>query len=87
MKLSVLIPVYNEQETLAELLERVRAVPLDKEIIVVDDCSTDNTPNILASFSIPNLQIIRHEINRGKGVGIRSALDAATGDVIIIPGR
>lgn len=83
-KLSVLIPVYNEEAGLETILQRVDAVPIEKEIIVVDDCSTDETPAILARLSMPNLVKKRHPVNRGKGAGIRTALAAATGDAVII---
>ena len=84
MKLSVLIPVYNEEAGLEELLNRVSAVPIDKEIIVVDDCSSDATGDILAQSHIPELVSIRHETNKGKGAAIRTALATASGDVVII---
>lgn len=84
VKLSVLIPVYNEEAGLETILRRVDAVPVAKEIIVVDDCSTDATPQILARLEMPNLRKERHPVNRGKGAGIRTALAAATGDAIII---
>ena len=84
MKLSVLMPVYNEEKGLATILERVAAVPVEKEIIVVDDCSRDGTWEILQSLRIPGLRLFRHEVNRGKGAAIRTALTHATGDAVII---
>jgi glycosyltransferase involved in cell wall biosynthesis len=84
MKLSVLIPVYNEEEGVAEILRRVAAVPVEKEIIVVDDCSRDRTWEILRSLNIPELRMFCHEVNKGKGAAIRTALAEATGDAIII---
>ncbi len=84
MKLSVLIPVYNEEAGVATILERVAAVPVEKEIIVVDDCSSDRTWEILQRINIPGLRLFRHEVNKGKGAGIRTALAEATGDAIII---
>lgn len=84
MKLSVLMPVYNEEAGLETILQRVAAVPIEKEIIVVDDCSSDATPSILAEISLPGLRVIRHPVNRGKGAAIRTALAAATGDAVII---
>ncbi|MDI7277274.1 MAG: glycosyltransferase family 2 protein [Anaerolineae bacterium] len=86
MKLSVLVPVYNEEQGVAELIRRVAAVPVEKEIIVVDDCSADRTPEILEALrnEIPGLRIIRHGVNRGKGAGIRTAMAAATGDCLVI---
>lgn len=89
MKLSILIPVYNESASVEALLRRVVAAPLDgveREMVVVDDCSTDGTRAILARLAqeLPNLRIIHHPQNRGKGAGIRTALAAATGDYVII---
>ncbi|MGI6368367.1 MAG: glycosyltransferase family 2 protein [Anaerolineae bacterium] len=84
MKLSVLMPVYNEEQGVESILRRVHAVPIDKEIVVVDDCSTDATARILGSIDLPNLRVLRHEVNRGKGAAIRTAMAAATGDAIII---
>ena len=86
MKLSVLMPVYNERATVAHAVARVRELPLEMEIICVDDCSTDGTrmelERLLASGQIDHLVV--HEINRGKGFGIRSALAQATGDVVVV---
>jgi len=84
MKLSVLMPVYNEEAGLATILQRVAAVPIDKEIIVVDDCSKDRTAEILAQTKLPGLRVMRHPVNRGKGAAIRTAIDAVTGDAVII---
>ncbi len=87
MKLSVLIPAYNEHETIEELIRRVAAVDLgygsEMEIIVVDDGSTDGTRELLARMRVPGLRVIEHEQNRGKGGAIRTALAAATGDAVI----
>ena len=83
MKLSVLLPIYNEERELAACLDRVLASIAD-EIIAVDDCSTDATPQILARYHDPRLQVIRHAQNRGKGGGIQTALEHATGDYCII---
>lgn len=79
---SVIVPVYNEEGTLAELLERLRRAPFRKEIIVVDDGSKDKTPDILAEQT--DIVAIRHERNRGKGAAIRTGIAHATGDIIII---
>ena len=84
MKLSVLMPVYNEESGLATILERVAAVPVEKEIIVVDDCSRDRTWQILQDQNIAGLRIFHHEVNKGKGAAIRTALSQATGDAVII---
>ncbi len=80
--LSVLVPVYNEEKSVARVLARVRQVPVDKEVIVVDDCSTDRTLEILKT--IPGIRILHHEKNQGKGASIRTALAVATGEVAII---
>ncbi|MGE5619429.1 MAG: glycosyltransferase family 2 protein [Sphingomonadaceae bacterium] len=84
LKLSVLIPVYNERDSIEEILRRVAAVPIPKEIIVVNDCSRDGTGEILDGLSIEGLRVIHHERNQGKGAAIRTALEAATGDLAII---
>ncbi len=86
MKLSVLIPVYNECDTVENVVTRVREVPLDTEIVVVDDYSTDGTRDLLNEmFERGQIdQLVLHEVNRGKGAAIRSAVAKATGDVIII---
>ena len=84
MKLSVLIPVYNEEATLAEVVRRVAEVDLEMEIIVVDDCSTDGTPEVLSSLKQEGLVVLTHDVNRGKGAAIRTALAAASGDAVII---
>lgn len=83
--LSIIVPVYNEQRTLEQLLQRVERVPLDKEILVVDDGSTDSTPEILRRFgSRPGFTLLRHERNFGKGRAIRTALDLAAGAFVVI---
>ena len=85
MKLSVIIPIYNERDSLAELLARVRAVDLDKEIICVDDCSTDGSREILAQEAQRgDLVVIDHHQNRGKGAAVQSGLRAISGDVVVI---
>lgn len=82
IKLSVLIPVYNEEKSVAHLVEKVKRVPIDKEIVAVDDCSSDRTLEVLKT--IPGIKVLSHKRNRGKGAGIRTALAAATGDVVVI---
>ena len=85
MKISVIIPVYNEARTIEQLLARVAAVPLDKEVIVVDDCSTDSTRRILEGLQqTPDLRVLLHERNRGKGAALRTGIAAAGGDVVIV---
>ena len=84
MKLSVIIPVYNEQNTLADLLRRVKAVRLAKEIIVVDDGSTDRTRQILRRFAKDGIKIVTFPKNRGKGAAVRKGIEVARGDYIVI---
>jgi len=83
--LSVIMPVYNERETLSEILARVRAVDLPKEIVVVDDGSTDGTREILREEEQKgDLKVLYHRVNMGKGAAVRTGLEHATGDFIII---
>ena len=84
MKLAIIVPVYNEASTIAEIVRRLRAVPLDKEIVVVDDGSTDGTWETLGAVTGGDLKVLRHERNRGKGAGIRTALDAVTAEAVVI---
>ncbi len=84
MKITVIIPAYNERETIAEAIARVRAAPVEKEIVVVDDASTDDTAQIVASLAGPDLKLIRQPRNQGKGAAIRRGLEAATGAVVLI---
>jgi len=85
IRLSVVVPVFNEVRTIAEILQRVRAVPIPKEIIVVDDCSTDGTREQLkAEGTLPDTVVILHTTNRGKGGAVKTGLEAVTGDIVII---
>lgn len=85
MKLSVVIPVYNENATIVELLRRVRQVDLPKEIIVVDDFSTDGTREILQSLPVSDdLKVFFQPCNRGKGAAVRRGFQAVTGDIIVV---
>jgi glycosyltransferase involved in cell wall biosynthesis len=86
MKVSVIIPVYNEESTIKEIVARVEAVDLEKQIIIVDDHSTDKTPEQLKDISTQyqNVQIISHDRNQGKGAALRTGFANATGDIIII---
>ena len=83
MKLSVLVPLYNEDATCVDLLRRVDAVSVEKEIIVVDDGSKRSMADQIRA-ALPAVRLFAHERNRGKGAAIRTALDHATGDVVII---
>ena len=88
MKLSVIIPVYNESKTIKVIIDKVLHLPLDKEIIVVDDGSTDGTRDILRKIeddSVSNdLRLIYHEYNQGKGAAVKTALEHAHGEYSII---
>jgi len=84
VKLSVIIPVYNEQATIAETIARVRASSPEKEIIVVDDASTDSTCDIVAPLVADDLSLIRQPQNAGKGAAIRRGLQQVTGDIVLI---
>ena len=84
MKVSVIIPAYNERDTIAETITRVRSSPVEKEIIVVDDASTDGTPEVVESLTGPDLRLLRQQYNQGKGAAIRRGLDAATGEIVLI---
>lgn len=87
MKVSIVIPCYNEKNTIRNILETVKKVPIkNKEIILVDDCSKDGTRDLLQTPAFKKLanQIIFHEINQGKGAALRTGFKAATGDIVIV---
>ncbi len=85
MKLSVIIPVYNEEKTLLEILSRVRETPFEKEIVLVDDCSVDRSREILQGLEQdPDVQVFYHSVNQGKGAALRTGIEHATGDVVLI---
>jgi glycosyltransferase involved in cell wall biosynthesis len=85
MKLSVIIPVYNEFESIKTILERVRATKLAHEIIVVDDGSKDGTRDVLSKLDgKKGVRVILHEKNQGKGAAVRTGMSAAKGDVLLI---
>jgi glycosyltransferase involved in cell wall biosynthesis len=85
VKLSVVIPAYNEERTVAETIDRVKAVDLgglDLEIVVVDDASKDQTREVLKA--IPGIRVVLHDQNSGKGAAVKSGFRAATGDIVLI---
>jgi glycosyltransferase involved in cell wall biosynthesis len=85
MKLSVIIPVYNEVESIQEILKRVKATKLAGEIVVVDDGSQDGTRALLSKLDGKSkVRVILHEKNQGKGAAVRTGMNAATGDVLLI---
>ncbi len=87
MKISIVMPVYNERHFVREIIDQVLAVPVDgmeKELIVVDDCSRDGTRELLRELSAPEVKVLYHDRNRGKGAALRTGFGHATGDVILI---
>jgi len=85
MQLSIVIPAYNEQNTLEEIVQRVERVPVDKEIIVVDDCSQDGTAEIAQRLAAAGrIRFFRHEKNQGKGAALRTGFREALGDMVIV---
>jgi glycosyltransferase involved in cell wall biosynthesis len=89
MKISIVIPIYNEEKTVAAIIERVTKAPLyapdaQREIIVVDDCSRDGTAAQLRLLTDPAVRVITHDLNRGKGAALRTGFLHCTGDIIII---
>lgn len=90
-RLSVVIPVYNERNTLPALLDKVRDVPIRKEIVLIDDCSTDGTTDLLKEYSerdwndpLNVISVDFHQVNQGKGAAVTTGFSRATGDVVII---
>ena len=88
MKLSIVIPVYNEAATISEIVDLVRSVEvgLEKEILLVDDCSRDGTLDVLKKMAAanPDLKVLFHEVNQGKGAALRTGFAAATVDIVLI---
>lgn len=84
-KLSIVIPVYNEERTIGEVLARVAALPVPMEIIIVNDCSTDGTAQLLAGLSsTANVRVLNKQKNEGKGAALRDGFALATGDVVVV---
>ncbi|TAK11287.1 MAG: glycosyltransferase family 2 protein [Anaerolineae bacterium] len=85
MKLSVIMPVYNEKDTIQEIVHRVMEVGLASEILIVDDGSKDGTRDLLKAIGeLPGVRVILHEKNQGKGAAVRTGIQAATGDILLI---
>ena len=87
MKLSIIIPAYNEEKTILEVIDKVKKTSLKnitKEIIVVDDFSTDNTKSLLSNLRDSSIKVFFHQKNQGKGAAIRTGLNQATGNIILI---
>lgn len=84
LKISVVMPVYNEAATVRSIIELVCEQELVSELVVVDDCSTDGTDKVLADVDHPAVRVLRHEENRGKGAALRTGFACASGDVILV---
>jgi glycosyltransferase involved in cell wall biosynthesis len=84
--LSVIVPVFNERSTVAEIVRRMRTVqlPVEREIVIVDDGSYDGTADVLTQLRDSTVRVIKHAENRGKGSAIRSGLESATGDLVLV---
>jgi glycosyltransferase involved in cell wall biosynthesis len=83
-KLSVVIPVYNEERWIAEVVRRVQAVPIPKEIVIVEDHSTDNTREVLKTLADDNVRVFYQPYNQGKGAALREGFRQAKGDVVVV---
>ncbi len=90
-KLSIIVPVFNEKETIRMVLDSIdksdvhdNGHPVSKEVLVIDDCSTDGTREMLQSLTQPKIRLLLHESNKGKGAAIRTGLTAAEGDIVLI---
>ena len=85
-KLSVIVPVYNERNTVAEIVRQMRAVelPLEREVVIVDDGSTDGTGDILKQLADSTVRVVVHRANQGKGAAVRTGLAQVTGDLVLI---
>src|SRR6185437_13014442 len=83
-KLSVVIPVYNEERWIREVVRRVQAVPIPKEIIIVEDCSKDRTRDILKEMQGGEIRVFYQPYNQGKGAALRRGFQEATGDVVVV---
>jgi len=84
MKISVVIPVFNEEKTIIDIVNKVQNIDIDKEIIIVDDCSTDSTREILEKIKQDNIKIFFHDKNSGKGSALKTGFSHVSGDIVII---
>ncbi len=86
MKLSVVIPIYNEESTLSEIVERVQAAPYEKELVLVNDCSKDGTARVMAELTerYDNIHCFHHAENKGKGGALATGFSKVTGDIVLI---
>jgi glycosyltransferase involved in cell wall biosynthesis len=82
--LSVIVPVYNEASTIRQVIDKIRLANIDKEIIVVDDSSNDGTDKLLGGLQYPNLKVMHHSSNRGKGAAVLTGLSHASGEYVIV---
>jgi dolichol-phosphate mannosyltransferase len=84
MKLSVIMPAYNEEATIEASIARVLAQPFIDELVIVNDGSTDSTRQIIDNLAVPKVKVAHHEVNRGKGAAIRTGLNHLTGEIVAI---
>lgn len=84
MKLSVVVPIFNEKDTIEVIYNRIRAVAIEKEIILVDDCSNDGTKEIVSKLAASDTKLLFHDKNMGKGAALRTGFRNATGEILII---
>ena len=82
--ISVILPVYNQEKTIEAVINKINDLAIEKEIIVVNDCSKDNTESILRGLSLSSLKVIHHVSNRGKAAAVRTGVQNATGEFIFI---
>jgi glycosyltransferase involved in cell wall biosynthesis len=85
-RLSVIVAVFNERNTVAEIVRRMRSVnlPIEREIVIVDDGGDDGTRDVLTQLGDSTVRVVKHPVNRGKGAAIRTGLEHATGDVVLV---